>query len=141
MRGILPESVRTRTEKTVFGNTVVSEFESQWPLYEQAFGPGSRSKIAERGYVDGPRFWERLNDVRQGVEATDLIYVLEMVGLETWLRTLELPRAEAVTVPPATTTAVDPSEGFTAPTLIDDLGAVHAGRPSRIYSIQKGGDQ
>src|SRR5207253_2440275 len=92
MRGILPESVRTRTTKTTFGNTVIAELDHQWPLYEAAFGPRARSRIVERGFVDGPRFWQRLNELRRGTPSPDLVYVLEMVGLETWLRTLELPR-------------------------------------------------
>ena len=39
MEGILPESVRTRTDKTIFEGVVTNEFQQQWPVYEEAFGP------------------------------------------------------------------------------------------------------
>ncbi len=100
MRGILPESIRTRTSKTVFHGVLESEIKRQWPLYEAAFGPTGRSEIARRGYVDQQRFWSRLEAIRAGGPAPDIVYLMQLVGLETWLRALTLPRPERVTVPP-----------------------------------------
>jgi asparagine synthase (glutamine-hydrolysing) len=99
MRGILPESVRTRTAKTVFQSQVRREIEQQWPLYTAAFGPSARPEIARLGYVNQPCFWSRLLQLRNGEYGPDLTYVLEMVGLETWLRSLRQPRPQATTIP------------------------------------------
>lgn len=103
MRGIVPESIRTRTSKTHFGSVFGSAVERQWPLYESTFGPGSRPEIATRGYVDADRFWARLTWLRAGYESGDFMYVLRLVGLEMWLRGLQLPRAQGVQVLPAAT--------------------------------------
>jgi asparagine synthase (glutamine-hydrolysing) len=100
MRGILPESVRTQTSKTVFSGVWQSEIEHQWPLYEAAFGPNSQPEVVARGYVDRERFWARLTDLRAGRYDRDFGYVMFVVGLETWLRALKLPRPQLVTVPP-----------------------------------------
>ncbi len=100
MRGIMPESVRTRTSKTVFQAQVRHGIDLQWPAFEAAFGPSSRPEIALRGYVDRHQFWSRLVALRNGQYGPDLVYVLEMVGLETWLRALQLPWPRRVTVAP-----------------------------------------
>jgi asparagine synthase (glutamine-hydrolysing) len=100
MRGILPESVRTRRSKTVFNPVFDREVEFQWPLYEAAFGPSARSEVAARGYVDAELFWSRLQELRAGREGGDVNYILQIAGLETWLRSLSLPRPQLVTVPP-----------------------------------------
>jgi asparagine synthase (glutamine-hydrolysing) len=100
MRGIVPESVRTRTSKTVFQAQVRHGIDRQWSAFEAAFGPSSRPEIALRGYVDRHQFWSRLIHLREGQYGPDLVYVLEMVGLETWLRTLQLPWYQRVTVVP-----------------------------------------
>lgn len=97
MRGILPESVRTRRSKTVFQAQVGSELEQQWAEYAAAFGPTARPELARRGYVDPQRFWSRLTQLREGVYGPDLVYILEMVGLETWLRSLRQARPLRVT--------------------------------------------
>jgi asparagine synthase (glutamine-hydrolysing) len=100
MRGILPESIRSRTQKTIFRGVWENEIQRQWPLYEAAFGPSSRPEIAARGYVDQTSFWLRLGELRNGLFGDDFIYVMKLVELETWLRTLRLPRSRLVTVPP-----------------------------------------
>jgi asparagine synthase (glutamine-hydrolysing) len=100
MRGILPESIRTRTSKTVFTAALETEIARQWPLYEQAFGPNGTSEIARRGYVDPEQFWSRLQALRNGKQGSDFMYLMQVVGLETWLRTLGLPRPQSVTVEP-----------------------------------------
>lgn len=98
LRGILPESIRTRTVKAHFGSTFTSSVERQWPLYQEVFGPGRLSKIAERGYVDPERFWLRLQQLRDGLVGPDLIYLIQLISLETWLRGFSRPRPESVTV-------------------------------------------
>jgi asparagine synthase (glutamine-hydrolysing) len=103
MCGILPESIRTRTSKTVFGAVWEQEIARQWPEYEAAFGPGARSEVAERGYVDQERFWLRLQALRERTDGNDLMYVMHVVALETWLRGLRQPRPEVVTVAGAET--------------------------------------
>jgi asparagine synthase (glutamine-hydrolysing) len=100
MRGILPESVRTRTAKTYFGDTIEHEIVRQWPSFEAVFGPTApRSEIAEFGLVDRDQFWSRLEAARSGTTGNDAVYLLQLAGLETWLRTLRLPRPQLVTVP------------------------------------------
>ncbi|MBI2321239.1 MAG: asparagine synthetase B [Chloroflexi bacterium] len=100
MRGILPESIRTRTAKTVFNVAFHTELREHWPVYEAAFGPAARSEVAARGYVDQRRFWERLQTVRDGQKGPDFTYIVHIIELETWLRSLRLPRPQLVTVPP-----------------------------------------
>ncbi len=98
MRGVLPESVRTRTDKTVFSDAWGREIAHQWPVYQAVFGPGSQSEVAERGYIDRERFWVRLQRLRDEPDANDTVYVMRILELETWLRSLRLPREQAVTV-------------------------------------------
>lgn len=98
LRGIVPESVRTRTAKTHFEAVFEASVERQWPVYEATFGPGARPLVAGYGYIDRARFWERLNRLRAGEPAGDLLYVVQMISLETWLRALHLPRPQAVTI-------------------------------------------
>jgi asparagine synthase (glutamine-hydrolysing) len=111
MRGTLPESVRTRTTKTVFGASFVDEVRQQWSTYESAFGPRGEARIANRGYVDGRRFWEQLEGVVRGDESADLMWVSRLVELETWLRSLELARPTSVRVASAKPHSVE--EPFT----------------------------
>ena len=99
MRGIVPESVRARQSKTVFQAQMRQELECQWPLYKTAFGPSANPEIAQRGYVDAHQFWSRLGELREGQYGPDLVYLLEMVGLETWLRSLKAPRSVALMIP------------------------------------------
>ena len=96
--GLLPASIQTRTEPTHFTAAVVDRFRQQWPAIQAGFGPGSRSRIAERGYVDPARFWERLQRLRDTGRGLDLLHVDYCLGLESWLRSLEQPRKEAVSV-------------------------------------------
>jgi asparagine synthase (glutamine-hydrolysing) len=98
LRGVLPESIRTRTSKTHFASLFEDELHRRWSDYEAAFGPGDRSELAERGYVDKALFWRRLGQVREQGWGTDLIYVMRVLWLETWLRAMRLPRAQATTV-------------------------------------------
>jgi len=100
MRGILPEPIRTRTSKTHFASAFERELELNWHHYEAVFGPGGTPRIAERGYVVQERFWQRLQAMRAGERGPDFLYVMYIIGLETWLRALELPRPQLVTVPP-----------------------------------------
>lgn len=93
MRGILPESIRTRTSKTVFTPIWEQEFQRQWPLYEAAFGPAATSRVARHGFVDPARFWQRLRQVRESVDGNDLLFLIRVVELETWLRSLDRPLA------------------------------------------------
>ena len=99
MRGMLPESIRTRTLKTVFRGVWESEIALQWPLYEAVFQPGARSAIAQRGYVDANRFWERLQYLREGNSPRDFAYVMLMIQLENWLRAFDQPRSTRIMPP------------------------------------------
>ena len=96
MGDLLPESIRARGGKTLFTGLLQGEVARQWPLYEQVFGPGGRPEIAARGYVDRQAVWRRLQELRDGIERPDVVYLMQMVGLETWLRTFQLPRARLV---------------------------------------------
>jgi asparagine synthase (glutamine-hydrolysing) len=98
LRGILPEPIRARAAKTAFGAVFEGEVARNWGRYATAFGPGSRSEIAARGYVDPDLFWRRLIALRSGNYSGDFMYVLRLVNLETWLRTFHQPRARLVTV-------------------------------------------
>jgi asparagine synthase (glutamine-hydrolysing) len=99
LRGILPEQVRTLTVKTGFGSVFTDDVARNWPVYEQAFGLSSRPYVVERGYVDQRRFLARLEQLRDGGRAADFIYVIRVLGLETWLRGLTQPRADLVSIP------------------------------------------
>jgi asparagine synthase (glutamine-hydrolysing) len=97
LRGILPESVRTRQTKTIFDAVTQSEVVTHWAAYEAAFGPGAQSEVAVHGYVDPPAFWERLLELRSSEPGRDHIYLHAIVALETWLRSFKLPRSRQVT--------------------------------------------
>jgi asparagine synthase (glutamine-hydrolysing) len=99
MRGILPEAVRTRTVKTHFASLFEHEFQRRWPDFEGAFGPSGDSELAARGYIEPGLFWERLQQLREGDRGGDFMYLLRLMGVETWLRTLRQPRVQLVRVP------------------------------------------
>jgi asparagine synthase (glutamine-hydrolysing) len=105
LAGILPEPVRTRTGQTHFASAVVERIRHQWPALTEWFGPGARSRAAERGYVDRDRFWERLQHLRDGRLGMDCLHLGYCLSLESWLRSLEQPRQQAVTVRTAWTDA------------------------------------
>lgn len=96
MRGILPESIRTRTDKTNFNSVAQQEIEQHWPLYTAAFGPGSTSHIAALGLIDPNSFWARLQVLRTRGHQPDSIYVMRMAETETWLRSLNWYRQQQV---------------------------------------------
>jgi len=98
MRGILPERVRTRLKPTHFAALFDEEVRREWASYEEAFNPAGHSEVVSRGYVDGPNFWKRLNDLRFGFWGWDLLYIYRILWLETWLRSLSLPRQQLVAV-------------------------------------------
>jgi asparagine synthase (glutamine-hydrolysing) len=101
MRGVLTEPVRLRTTKTAFGGIYVDDVRQRWPQYEAAFGPSATPIVAERGYVDRRQFWSRLEQLREGAVGADFIYILHIVGLESWLRGFNQPRHQLVAVPVA----------------------------------------
>ena len=113
MRGMLPDSLRTRATKQVFNSVFASELERQWPEYEATFGPSGTSRVAARGYVNREALWARLQALRGGEVTRDFVCVVRVVALETWLRTLELPRPQLVTVapPPFLAAACGPRPG------------------------------
>jgi asparagine synthase (glutamine-hydrolysing) len=115
MRGILPESIRARTSKTIFDGLVRTEVQQNWADYQAVFGPGGQSQLARRGYVEPTLFWDRLQRFRAGEISGDLMYVMHVVGLETWLRSLALPRPQLVTIPtPWDQARQEPGGGLTA---------------------------
>jgi hypothetical protein len=100
MQGILPEAIRTRKLPAHFNAAFLDEFRRHWPSYEATFGPGARSEIAARGYVDAERFWARLQKLRaRDAFGPDFIYLTRLAACETWLRALALPRPQRVTIP------------------------------------------
>jgi asparagine synthase (glutamine-hydrolysing) len=100
LKGILPESIRTRIQPTHFGAVFADEVKERWGLYESVFHPSMESEIAERGYIDRNTFWSRLQTLRDTDEyGSDFIYLIRMVALETWLRTFHLPRSQQINVP------------------------------------------
>jgi asparagine synthase (glutamine-hydrolysing) len=100
MRGILPESIRTRTLKVNFVGVWQSEIAQQWPIYEAVFSPSACSEVAARGYINPQQFWSRLVELRTGNFGPDFAYIVKIVDLETWLRAIKLPRPQLVTVAP-----------------------------------------
>jgi asparagine synthase (glutamine-hydrolysing) len=98
MRGIVPESIRTRTTKTVFAAVFENEVAHHWARFESTFGPTGRSQVAQRGYVHPGLFWSRLEELRAGARGQDFGYLIRVVGLETWLRGIASPRPQVVTV-------------------------------------------
>lgn len=101
MRGVLPESVRTRRLKTIFGGVVDNEVSRNWSTYESAFGPGAGCEVAAHGYIDQAQFWLRLQQARAESGPGLSPYMMQVVGLETWLRAFKLPRSKLVRVPDA----------------------------------------
>lgn len=89
MRGIIPDSIRTRTHKTIFDSVVQQEIERQWPHYVTAFGSGSTSRVADLGLIERDQFWARLQLMRTSGEQRDIHYVMRVVETETWLRSVE----------------------------------------------------
>lgn len=98
MRGLLPDSIRTRTTKPHFGSAYLDGIQRQLPAYEAAFGPSARLEIADRGYVDPDLFRARLAALGDGAMGNDFMYILSMVSLERWLRGFRLSRPHLVTV-------------------------------------------
>ena len=98
MRGLLPESIRTRTIKTTFSAVYESEIARDWARYEAAFGPCAHPQIVERGLVDHARFWSRLQALRSGQTGADLIYLVQVMNVESWLRAMQLPWPSRVSV-------------------------------------------
>jgi asparagine synthase (glutamine-hydrolysing) len=98
MRGIVPESIRTRTSKTFFDAVFEHELERAWPAFEAAFGPAARPEIARYGLVDPRQFWARLEHMRGDLHGPDAVYILQVVALESWLRIFRLERSQRVTV-------------------------------------------
>jgi asparagine synthase (glutamine-hydrolysing) len=99
MQGILPDSIRTRNRKTYFSDVYDSEIVRNWGAFQAAFGPTARPEIVQRGYVDHARFWDRLQQMRAGAGGVDAYYLMRLVGLETWLRSLALPRERLTRAP------------------------------------------
>jgi asparagine synthase (glutamine-hydrolysing) len=99
MRGIVPESIRTRTSKTYFDAVFEAEMERAWPAFEAAFGPAARPEIARHGLVDRQAFWARLEHARGHLHGPDAAYILQVVALESWLRIFRLERSRRVAVP------------------------------------------
>jgi asparagine synthase (glutamine-hydrolysing) len=99
MIGVLPEDIRQRTTKTVFSQSRTPEIERNWSNYEAVFGPTGQSEIAQRGYITPDRFWNRLQQARANPAMSDMTYVMQMMGLETWLRSFRLPRNQITTIP------------------------------------------
>ena len=99
LRGILPERIRSRQIKTHFGSELVEAVRHQWTDYVATFGPAARPEVSQRGYVNQQRLWERLERLRAGGNGNDAMYLVHIVGLETWLRTFRLRRADLLRVP------------------------------------------
>ncbi|HEY3110283.1 MAG TPA: hypothetical protein VGL23_16100, partial [Chloroflexota bacterium] len=58
-----------------------------------------------------------------GIARPDVVYLMQMVGLETWLRTFHLPRARLVTTATQSVARVpearsDPADGRSDPLLV-----------------------
>jgi asparagine synthase (glutamine-hydrolysing) len=96
--GILPERVRTRTDQTHFAAAAVERLRRQWPTLATWFPPGGQSRAAERGFIEQGPFWARLQEMRDGRLGIDCLHLGYCLGLEAWLRSLERPRHEVVTV-------------------------------------------
>lgn len=107
MYGILPESVRTRTQKTLFRSVFVEEMQRRWAELSGAFGPGASNEVTACGYVEAEPFWERLQRFRDGDYGLDGMYITKVLNLETWLRTLRLGRPPKVASAYASIGSVD----------------------------------
>lgn len=101
MEGILPDSIRLQKRKNLFGAAVKSEISTNWSTYEVVFGPRGDSEVAARGFIDPLRFWARLQELRYGGDAPDLLYVMTVIDLETWLRRFRQPREDLICLAPA----------------------------------------
>lgn len=96
MRGVLPESVRTRTVKTLFDDARTSEVAQQWAVLHAMFGPGARPRIAERGYVERDGFWEELQLLHDAPYSKLHNYALQLCGVESLLLAIDAPRPASV---------------------------------------------
>ena len=82
--------------QTHFATAFERTLGDQWSTYQAAFGPSAQCRIDSYGYVDQAAFWQRLQRLRAGDRGSDLLYIVRTVLLETWLRTLDLPRERLV---------------------------------------------
>ncbi|MGE3908765.1 MAG: asparagine synthase-related protein [Chloroflexota bacterium] len=98
LKGVLPEQVRTRTPPTHFASAAVERIRRRWPALASCFDPSGSSRLAEHGYIDPRRFWDRLQRLRDGRLGPDVLHIDYCLGLEGWLRSLEQPRHQVVTV-------------------------------------------
>ena len=94
LRGIVPDEIRTRVNKTVFAWEIENDYAQQWNAYESLFGPGANPEAAIRGYVSQPAFYGRLRELRDGARGADSMLVSRIIALEVWLRGLRLSRSK-----------------------------------------------
>ncbi|MGH2490782.1 MAG: asparagine synthase-related protein, partial [Candidatus Limnocylindria bacterium] len=101
VRGIVPESIRTRTSPTLFDGALADALGADSPRTAQVFRPPARSRLADRGIIEPRVFWTFLDGLGRRPNPKDLCYVQALFGLESWLRVLDLPRERLVKVPGA----------------------------------------
>lgn len=135
MNGIVPDNVRRRTSKTVFESQFRNQLELLWPSYAATFGPDAAPRVATHGFVNHRAFWDRLTSLRQGEYARDLPYVIRIVGLESWLRSLEQPRRGLVKLAGTTVSSslevVEMERGAMSDTIITTT----EGEPNALRSV------
>jgi asparagine synthase (glutamine-hydrolysing) len=106
LKGILPESIRTRTSKTIFNSLLTTSVTQHWGAYESVFKSGENTEAAQHGYIVPNLFWSRLRRLRDGdvsgdyrhVRGGDYWYVRTILELEPWLRRFQQPRQQLLRV-------------------------------------------
>lgn len=87
MRGILPESVRTRTSKGDLTNLLNRWIARDAPVIRGTLS--AKSLSVQRGYLDGARIAPALEQLAAGLEGPDCRNswdLADLFGLEAWLR-------------------------------------------------------
>jgi asparagine synthase (glutamine-hydrolysing) len=82
MKGILPETVRTRRQNASTGHAVYLGLRKEWPQIERMT---RKTILSELGIVNAEKFREALLLARCG-HAADLQVLLSTLALEAWLQ-------------------------------------------------------
>lgn len=82
LRGLVPDAVLDRRNKTSWGEVLFRTLAKQWPVVSDIL---TASRLGEMGIVDQPAFTRALDRARHGF-ATNLVQLMWTISLELWIR-------------------------------------------------------
>lgn len=92
MTGILPPEIAARRDKGGTQETICRAVRREWSRLASMLGPDAR--VVQRGYVRQAAMSATLQRVRAGLQA-DLFPIVRLLGLEVWLRHLDVTYPQA----------------------------------------------